>query len=329
MSVVTIPSRLAVPCIAKHHVVAVSAAMREVLSLARKVAASEIMTVIVQGETGTGKEVIANLLHESSPRVSQRFIAINCAAIPEELLESELFGHERGAFTDARHQKQGLLELSSGGTLFLDEISQMPLRLQAKLLRVLETQCFRRVGGLEDMETDTRFVAASNDNLRTAARQGTFRLDLFYRLNVIQIRIPPLRERCDDILPLAEHFIDLYNAKFHRDIQGMEPEVRGALLRYHWPGNVRELRNTIERAMVLEESSRITLRSLPCEIRIYDGSQAGETDLSLDRNERRLILEALDRFRGNRTLAAAALGISRYILRQRMRRHGCSGAAPA
>ena len=326
MNVVTISRGRTIPLGAPRlNVVAVSAGMLDVLALARRVAASEVTTVLLQGETGTGKEVIAALLHEESPRASCRFVPVNCAAIPEELLESELFGHEPGAFTDARSRKQGLLEQADHGTLFLDEISQMSPRLQSKLLRVLETQCFRRVGGTVDIETDIRFVAATNEDLRTAVRKSSFRMDLFYRLNVIQITIPPLRDRRDDILPLAEAFLDLYNRKFHGNIIGMTADASSALLRYDWPGNVRELRNAIERAMVLEESSQVRITSLPPEISGFERFHRGvdsEVGLSLTRNERCLIIEALTRFSGNQTRAAAALDVSRDQLRYRMKKHG-------
>ena len=209
----------------RREVIAKSPAMREVLSFVRKVAASEASTILLEGENGTGKDLIAKTLHYESPRQAEPFIAINCAAIPETLIESELFGYEKGAFTDARAQKRGLLELADKGTLFLDEIGEVPLTLQAKLLRVLEEQSFRRLGGLRDIRVDLRLVAATNKNLREAVKEGAFRQDLYFRLNVIQIVLPALRDRREDIVPLAEFFIDHYNRKFKRHIEGLSAEA--------------------------------------------------------------------------------------------------------
>ena len=322
MNVINIDKRQTVQFVQPPTIVAASTQMSQVLKLVRRVARSEVTTVLLQGETGVGKDMMATLLHEGSPRAAHRFVAVNCAAIPEMLLESELFGHERGAFTDARCKKPGLLEVSQGGSIFLDEISQIPARLQAKLLRVMEARCFRRVGGIEDLETDCRFIAATNEDLQAAVRLGRFRMDLFYRLNVIQIRVPPLRERREDILPLAEFFIDFFNRKLHCELEGVAAEAREALLRYDWPGNVRELRNTIESAMVLEDSSEIQIGSLPTPIGLCEGTPEPAADLSLPRQERRLILRALERSGGNQAAAAAALEISRDALRYRMKKHG-------
>ncbi len=314
----------------KREVVAESAAMREVISFVRKVAASEAATILLEGENGTGKDLIAKTLHYESPRQAEPFIAINCAAIPETLLESELFGYEKGAFTDARAQKRGLFELADRGTLFLDEIGEIPLTLQAKLLRVLEEQSFRRLGGLKDIRVDVRFIAATNKNLREAVREGAFRQDLYFRLNVIQILIPPLRERKEDILPLAEFFIEHYNRKFKRHIEGVAPEAERLLLQHDWPGNVRELRNAIERAMILEESSRITPASLPIslgreELRSAAWAQAApdipEEGLSLAESERQLLLRALEKTNGNQTQAARLLRITRDTLRYKMKKY--------
>src|SRR5689334_15298764 len=242
---------------ARRQIIAESQAMREVLNFVRRVAISEASSILIEGENGTGKDLIAKTLHYQSLRQSEPFLAINCAAIPDTLLESELFGYEKGAFTDARAQKRGLFELADKGTLFLDEIGEIPLALQAKLLRVLEDQCFRRLGGLQDIHVDLRIIAATNKNLREAVKEGAFRQDLYYRLNVIQLLVPSLRERQQDILPLAHFFIDHYNIKFKRQIDGLTPEAESLLLAHDWPGNVRELRNAIERAMILEESTLI------------------------------------------------------------------------
>jgi transcriptional regulator with PAS, ATPase and Fis domain len=236
-----------------------------------------------------------------------------------------LFGYDRGAFTDARVSKPGLLEASDRGTLFLDEIGQIPHWLQGKLLRVLEGGSFRRVGGLTDLHVNLHFVAATNLDLTAAVEHGAFRMDLFYRLNVFQITIPPLRERPEDILPLAYHFIGIFNRAFKRQIQGLSKDAAAAVLRHAWPGNVRQLRNAIERAVVMEESPLIQLESLPAEIAetcAPAGCAAREEDLSLSRSEQRLTMLALEKARGNQTLAAGLLGITRDGLRYKIRKHG-------
>src|SRR5690242_1397959 len=258
----------------KREVIAESASMREVMNFVRRVSASEATTILLEGENGTGKDLVAKTLHYQSPRQAEPFIAINCAAIPETLLESELFGYEKGAFTDARAQKRGIFELADKGTLFLDEIGEMPLSLQAKLLRVLEEQSFRRLGGLKDINLDLRVITATNKNLREAVKEGAFRQDLYFRLNVIQISIPALRERPEDILPLGRFFVSHYNKKFRRQIEGLSPAAERLLMTHLWPGNVRELRNAIERAMILEESAFITPASLPISISHPDATAA-------------------------------------------------------
>jgi PAS domain S-box-containing protein len=242
----------------KREVIAESVPMRDVLNFVRRVASSEATTILLEGENGTGKDLVAKTLHYQSTRQAEPFIAINCAAIPDSLLESELFGYEKGAFTDARAQKRGIFELADKGTLFLDEVGEIPLMLQAKLLRVLEEQSFRRLGGLKDIQLDLRVIAATNKNLREAVKEGAFRQDLYFRLNVIQILIPPLRDRAEDIVPLTRFFIEHYNRKFKRNIEGVSDSAAKLLMYHDWPGNVRELRNAIERAMILEESSLIT-----------------------------------------------------------------------
>jgi PAS domain S-box-containing protein len=314
----------------KREVIAESPAMREVLSFVRKVAASEATTVLLEGENGTGKDLIAKTLHYESARQAEPFIAINCAAIPETLLESELFGYEKGAFTDARSQKRGLFELADKGTLFLDEIGEIPLTLQAKLLRVLEEQSFRRLGGLKDIHVDLRFIAATNKNLREAVKEGAFRQDLYFRLNVIQIMIPPLRERTEDVLPLAQFFIEHYNRKFKRRIEGLSPEAEALLMSHDWPGNVRELRNAIERAMILEESSSITPPSLPISISHSEfrpmaapepNLEIPDSGLSLVDSERQLLARALEKTGGNQTQAARLLRITRDTLRYKMKKY--------
>ncbi len=315
----------------KREVIAESPPMREVVNFVRRVAASEATTILLEGENGTGKDLIAKTLHYQSLRQAEPFIAINCAAIPETLLESELFGYEKGAFTDARSQKRGIFELADKGTLFLDEIGEIPLMLQAKLLRVLEEQSFRRLGGLKDINLDLRVIAATNKNLREAVKEGAFRQDLYFRLNVIHITIPPLRERPGDIVPMVHFFIEHYNRKFKRHIEGITAEAVRMLASHDWPGNVRELRNAIERSMILEESSQIGPSSLPITIGhgaamlvSATGGRAPMTipdeGLSLEENERQLLIRALEKTGGNQTQAARLLRITRDTLRYKMKK---------
>ncbi len=308
--------------------VAASTAMKQVLRFARRVAESEVSTILIEGESGTGKDIVAQFIHHFGRRNQGPFVPINCAAIPENLLESELFGYEKGAFTDARAPKAGLLEVASGGTIFLDEIGDMPIVLQAKMLRVLEEQTFRRLGGVRDIQVDVRVLAATNSNLAEAIEQGKFRRDLYYRLNVIQVFLPPLRDRKDDVLPLAENFVRLYNVKFKRDIQGISNAAGAMLLAYDWPGNVRELRNVIERAMVLEDSSWIQGPSIhigspgsnPLVADVPGESEEANFTLSLEEIERNLLSKALDKASGNQTRAAISLGITRDTLRYKMKK---------
>jgi transcriptional regulator with PAS, ATPase and Fis domain len=313
----------------KREVIAESGPMRDVMNFVRRVAASEATTILLEGENGTGKDLVAKTLHYQSLRQAEPFIAINCAAIPDSLLESELFGYEKGAFTDARAQKRGIFELADRGTLFLDEVGEIPLMLQAKLLRVLEEQSFRRLGGLKDIQLDLRVVAATNKNLREAVKEGAFRQDLYFRLNVIQILIPPLRDRADDIVPLTRFFIEHYNRKFKRNIEGVTEAAAKLLLYHDWPGNVRELRNAIERAMILEESSSIDPASLPIAISRPDGDASHEValpaavpsdGLSLEDNERSLLVRALEKTNGNQTQAARLLRVTRDTLRYKMKK---------
>jgi DNA-binding NtrC family response regulator len=311
--------------------VAASPAMKQVLRFARRVAESEISTILIEGESGTGKDIVAQFIHHFGSRRQGPFVAINCAAIPENLLESELFGYEKGAFTDARAPKAGILEMASGGTIFLDEIGEMPLVLQAKLLRVLEEQKFRRLGGVRDIQVDARVLAATNCKLTEAIEQGKFRLDLYYRLNVIQVFLPALRDRKEDVLPLAENFVRLYKLKFKRDIQGISNAAGSMLLEYDWPGNVRELRNVIERAMVLEDSNWIQASSLHMGTPGVNPLLAGSPDeseeaeeasftMSLEEIERKLLSKALLKAAGNQTRAAVILGITRDTLRYKMKK---------
>jgi two-component system, NtrC family, response regulator AtoC len=318
-----------------------SPAMREMLALADKVAESEVSSVLLQGESGTGKDLVAKAIHYQSARAENPFVAINCAALPGTLIESELFGYEKGAFTDAKARKEGLFEQAEGGTLFLDEIGELELSLQAKLLRVLEEGSFRRVGGLKDLPLDVRVIAASNRDLKSEGEAGRFRSDLFYRLSVIQIDIPPLRDRGDDIRVLAEHYMSNFNSRLRKKVDGIDPEALAIFRKYNWPGNVRELRNVIERAMILEDGDEITPKYLPRGLALE--SRAGGTTLtltpdtvrlpaggvSLEEVEMSLVRQALERSGGNQTKAAELLHISRVQLRYRMKKLEEAGAAAA
>jgi len=310
----------------KREMVAESQSMRDINAFVRRVAASEASTILIEGENGTGKDLIAKMIHYSSLRQAEPFIAINCAAIPETLLESELFGYEKGAFTDAKAQKRGLFELADKGTLFLDEVGEIPPMIQAKMLRVLEDQTFRRLGGLKNIQLNIRFIAATNRNLREAVKEGAFRQDLYFRLNVIHIHIPPLRERRPDILPLARYFIEQYNYKFKRQILGLDPSAENLLLAHDWPGNVREVRNAIERAMILEDSSNVTAQSLPLSLTQRQDLQPSvadafsESGMSLGETEKRLVIGALEKTKGNQTQAARLLKITRDTLRYKMKK---------
>jgi DNA-binding NtrC family response regulator len=309
-------------------IIAASPLMQQVLKFARRIAQSEVSTILLEGESGTGKDVLARFLHYHGRRQDGPFIPLNCAAIPETLLESELFGYEKGAFTDARSAKAGILEIASGGSIFLDEIGEMPLTVQAKLLRVLEEQTFRRLGGVRDIQVDVRVMAATNRKLTEAIEEGKFRLDLYYRLNVIQVCLPALRERKEDILPLAEHFVRLYNIKFKRDIQSISHPAAAMLLAHNWPGNVRELRNVVERAMVLEDDDRIQSSSLQISahggmldsLQAAVGGNEAPFQTSLAEAEKSLLTRALEKSGGNQTRAAVLLGITRDTLRYKMKK---------
>ncbi|HZU27679.1 MAG TPA: sigma 54-interacting transcriptional regulator [Bryobacteraceae bacterium] len=313
-------------------VIAASPRMKQVLHFARRVAESEASTILIEGESGAGKDVVAKYMHHVGNRRTGPFVSLNCAAIPETLLESELFGYEKGAFTDARAPKAGILEVASGGTIFLDEIGEMPVVLQAKMLRVLEDQKFRRLGGVRDIQVDLRVMAATNRTLVEAIDQGKFRLDLYYRLNVIQVWLPPLRERTEDILPLARHFVRMYNTRFHRQIHGLSRAAEEALVAYDWPGNVRELRNMMERAMILEETDWIRTTSLQMERRqdrpaapgVAAASPQPPTGSTLEQTERAMLVNALETANWNQTRAAVLLGISRDALRYKMKKFSLS-----
>jgi len=301
-----------------------------------RAANSDASTILIEGASGSGKSLIAKCLHYNSLRAYQPFVEINCASIPATLLESELFGHEAGAFTDARKQKKGLVELAQGGTLFLDEIGEMPPALQAKMLQLIEEKCFRRIGGTKNIVIDIRIVAATNKDLKKALEDRTFRQDLYYRLNVININLPPLAERREDIIPLVEHFIGLYSREFNKPAKRIADEARDALERYDWPGNVRELSNTVERIMILEDGDTLLPEHLPATVikgadRLRDEGlpdEAGADGMGGEFNLRRLtenyqaqiIAKALEKTRGNRTEASKLLGLSRVGLYHQMKR---------
>ncbi len=306
--------------------VATAPSMIKLLEMARRIAESETTIILLQGESGTGKDLLAQSIHAWSRRQEAPFLAINCSAIPEALLESELFGYEKGAFTDAKARKHGLVELSDEGTLFLDEIDSLGPALQAKLLRFLETRTFKRVGGLKDVEVDIRVIAATNQDLERLVREEKFRKDLFYRLDVCPLSLPPLSERKEDILPLVWHFIAIYNRKFGKAIKGLSAEAERILLSYGWPGNVREIKNAVERAMIFVDGVLITEEHLPIRPRPVEtasgpaGGPSAEESLSLADAESRLIARALDAAGGNVSQAAKLLGIGRDSLRYKLKK---------
>ena len=307
-----------------------SPVVQELLEFVSRIAASRASSILLVGESGTGKELIAQRLHALSPRAGAPLIPINCATLPDPLLESELFGYEKGAFTDARETKEGLLEIANGGTVFLDEIGELSLPLQVKLLRVLEDHTFRRVGGPRNISVDLRIVGATNADLEKSLAERRFRSDLYYRLNGVQIRLPTLRERPEDVQDLAIHFLRHFNRVHHRHIRGIHPAAQGMLDRYPWPGNVRELRNIMERAVLVEASPLITIGSLAITPRAGGPDNrpapprraAAPTLFSLRSSEQELIAAALAETRGNQTRAAGLLGIGRFSLRYRMRKLG-------
>ena len=295
--------------------------LREIIS---QLARSEAHTILVQGESGTGKELVARGLHFESARRSAPFMEVNCAAITETLFESELFGHEKGAFTDAKATKKGLMELADGGTLFLDEVGEIPLASQAKLLRCLQERTFKRVGGTRDIKVDVRIVAATNRSLETMVKDGGFREDLFYRLNVIPITIPPLRERREDILPLARHFLTEANTTFHKAVGRFGPETETLLLAYPWPGNVRELKNLVERLVILSTGDTIEAGELPNQF--SEGASEGVFPADVTPREPRTlaavelayIQHVLRQVNNNKSEAAKILGITRQTLRKKL-----------
>jgi DNA-binding NtrC family response regulator len=306
--------------------------MQEIFSLVRKIAGSAASTLLLQGESGTGKDLLAHTIHYASDRAKRPFMNITCSALPENLLESELFGHEKGSFTDAKQSKKGLLELADGGTVFLDEVGEMGTGLQSKLLRFLEEKTFKRVGGTVDIRVDVRIIAATNTNLEQAIAEGRFRKDLFYRLKVIPIFIPPLRERPEDTPLLVKYFIDHYNREFKKNMRGITKSALQVLIEYPFPGNVRELKNIIERVMILENKEVIDLPALPQELLGQGPSLAPQPafllphmGVVLDDVEKSLIDQALRRTGGNQTRAARLLGLTRDTLRYRLKKFNIEG----
>jgi len=305
-----------------------SAAMRRVVEMIGKVAASDTGTVLLRGESGVGKEVVAQAIHAQSPRAEAAFLDINCTALPENLIESELFGYEKGAFTDARERKRGLLELADGGTVLLDEIGDLPPGAQAKLLRFLETRTFKRVGGVRDITVDVRIIASTNRDLEAAVRDGGFRRDLFFRLNVVPITIAPLRERPEDVEPLARFLVEQLTTNLRRPARTISKAALAMLERYAWPGNVRELRNVIERAIILEEGTELIPEHLPDELKpgaraldLEPGFRLPAGGINLEQLEKDLIHQALEQTRGNKSRAAELLGLSRDTLRYRLEKY--------
>jgi DNA-binding NtrC family response regulator len=333
-----------------HDVIGVSRKITELMKFVYKVASSAATTILIQGESGTGKDLVAKAIHYRSSRSERPFVAINCSAIPETLMEAELFGHEKGAFTDAKAMKKGLFEIADGGTLFLDEIGELSPLLQAKLLRVLEDQVIRRIGGVRDIQVEVRVIAASNRDLEREVREGRFRQDLYYRLAIISIFLPALRERKEDITPLVEFFLNHYNRKFRKSVQGISEETRRLLQNYDWPGNVRELKNALERAMILEDGNQLRPDDLPFSVAsgrsnaIVEDSQINsptetpvvpgkrrlpplfipEGGTSLEDVEHALVELALQQSHGNQIKAAKLLNISRDALRYKMKKFGLS-----
>ena len=319
-----------------HNLIGKSEALQGVLEVLALVTTNDAATILIEGASGTGKSLVAKCLHYNGLRAYQPFVEISCASIPPTLLESELFGYEAGAFTDAKRPKRGLIELANGGTVFLDEIGEMHPALQSKVLQVLDEKTFRRVGGTKSLEVDTRIIAATNRDLKAAVESGEFRQDLYYRLNVINILLPTLRERNADVMPLIEHFIHHYSRELRKPVKTVSDEARELLVRYDWPGNVRELLNTVERIMILEDGESITPGNLPPEILKRSGNgkrplvanpadfleegTASDYQALTKEFQMGLIHRALERSNGNKSEAARALGLTRLALYHQMKR---------
>lgn len=309
--------------------------MKDVFEKINILSQNDSVTVLILGETGTGKELVADAIHNNSIRKDFPILKINCSAIPNHLVESELFGFEKNAFTGAGTKKKGLFEIANGGTVFLDELGEIPLEIQSKLLRFLEERKFRRIGGLEDIEVDIRIITATNKNLEQAVREREFREDLYYRLNVVPVELPPLRERGNDILFIADYFLGKFNCSFKKSLKGFDQGARSKLLSYSWPGNIRELKNVVERIVILSNDEWITSAKLPPEIQSFEKENEANQyeeesirledhfslDFKLDSIEKRYIIDALEKSGGNQTKAAEELGISRFALRRKLEKH--------
>jgi len=315
--------------VTSEQIIYASTAMGELINLAGRVAASRA-TVLIQGESGTGKELMARLVHQLSPRSTKPFIAVNCGALHENLLESELFGHERGAFTGAVARRIGRFEEADGGTLFLDEVGELSPSVQVKLLRFLHEREFQRLGGNQTLRSDVRIISATNRNLESRVREGAFREDLFYRLNVVLMSVPPLRERKDDIPALVQHFISRFRAENGKEIDGVSREAQDLLMKYDYPGNVRELENILERAVVIARNPLITADDLPFRDEWTDAEEDGTGSEGPLRNavedlEKRLILDAMEKAGGQHLKAAESLGLNKRMLRYKLKKYGIRG----
>ena len=315
------------------NIIGESKEIKGVLDMIQKIVQSDATTVLIEGESGTGKDLVGRAIHYTSRRSARPFMDINCTALPDTLVESELFGYEKGAFTDAKAKKVGLFELADGGSVLLDEIGDMPLTTQTKLLKFIENKRFKRVGGASDIEVDVRIIAATNKNLKEEIKSGKFREDLYYRLKVIPIFIPPLRVRTGDILILANYFINKFNQEFRKDVKGLSSKAEKAILLYQWPGNVRELKNVIERAIILESKDQILIEHLPIEVvegvpfKEEEREQQSnfilpENGVPLEEVEKNLLIQALKKANGNQSKAAKLLSLSRYALRYRLKKIG-------
>jgi DNA-binding NtrC family response regulator len=313
-----------------------SAALSKLVHTLRRLESIDAPTVLITGPSGTGKELIAHAIHDMGRRRAGPMMEVDCASLTETLIESELFGHEKGAFTDARAMRRGRFESAKGGTIFLDEIGEMSLSTQARLLRALESRRFKRVGGVADIQMDASIIAATNRDLAEEVRQGRFREDLYFRLNVVRVDVPALRERREDIPLLVDHFLQRFNKEFHREVRGITEEALALLVSWPWPGNVRELRNVIERVLILEADDLIRAEHLPSELRYGRGhaplSGPGadpfvlpEGGCNLEEVERGLIAQAMERCKGNQSAAARLLGLTRYALRYRLEKHALPG----
>ncbi len=313
-----------------HRIIGESSATKDIIGIAKKIILSDSTTILLQGESGTGKDLLAQAIHYESRRRDKPFMPINCTALPSELLESELMGHERGSFTDAKGLKKGLFELADGGTIFLDEIGDMKLELQAKLLRFLEDRKFKRIGGTRDIEVNVRIIASSNKDLIQAMKEKTFREDLYYRLSVIPIKLPSLRERTGDVTMLANFFLRMFSKEFNRKVKGFTKASIEEMKSYHWPGNIRELKNVVERAIILDLNENVTVQCRPCK-GMDSSSDTGDDGIditippegiSIEEVERKLIKQALGMANQNQTKAAKLLHLTRDTLRYRMKKFG-------